>query len=159
MLTWVIWIGAAVWATWKMEEQLFKSTLVGLLIVIVVGLACFLLYPTYIQRPLLTGDDWATRLLRFVYHNDHVYNAFPSGHVYITTLIALFWARWYPRLRWLWLTVVVVIGLSTLFTHQHYLPDPFAGLALGLAGYHFGRRIVREWSPGPYQPALEQMPH
>jgi hypothetical protein len=38
-LTWVYWIGCAAWATWKMEEQLFKTFLVSLFIVIAGGLA------------------------------------------------------------------------------------------------------------------------
>lgn len=93
-----------------------------------------------------------------MYVNDRVYNAFPSGHVYITTLIGLFWAQWFPRHRWWWRAIIVVIAFSTLFTHQHYLPDPVGGMLLAWAGYRFGLWWVDY--PGPderirYQPKQE----
>jgi membrane-associated phospholipid phosphatase len=71
-----------------------------------------------------------------------MYNAFPSGHVYITTLIALFWSRWFPQWRWFWGATVIVICLATLFTGQHYLPDPIGGLILAWVGYQIGLRCV-----------------
>jgi membrane-associated phospholipid phosphatase len=86
----------------------------------------------------LIGNDWATELLRYVYSNDDVYNAFPSGHVYLTTVISLFWMEWYPRYRWLWIAIVVSVLLSTLFTHQHYLPDLGGGLILAKNSLRFG---------------------
>jgi len=88
------------------------------------------------------GDSWSTQLLNWIYTNDRMYNAFPSGHVYITTLIALFWTRGYPKWRWFWWVTVIVICLATLFTHQHYLPDPIGGLILAWLGYHIGLRCM-----------------
>jgi hypothetical protein len=32
----------------------------------------------------------------------------------------------------------VIVVLATLFTHQHYLPDPIGGLALAWFGYRIG---------------------
>ena len=100
------------------------------------------MFPTYVIRPALSETDWATQLLNWIYTNDYMYNAFHSGHVYITTLIALFWSRWFPRWRWLWASTVVVVALATLFTGQHYLPDPVGGLLLAWLGYHIGLRCV-----------------
>jgi membrane-associated phospholipid phosphatase len=37
---------------------------------------------------------------------------------------------------------VVIVALSTLFTHQHYLIDPLGGLAIAWIGYRFGMYIV-----------------
>lgn len=75
-----------------------------------------------------------------------MYNAFPSGHVYITTLIALFWSRWFPKWRWALSVTAVIVILATLFTKQHYLPDPIGGLALAWFGYRTGIRFSREWN-------------
>jgi membrane-associated phospholipid phosphatase len=50
----------------------------------------------------------------------------------------LFYARWYPRLRLLWLGILIVVGLSTLFTGQHYILDVIGGIFLGWVGYRFG---------------------
>jgi membrane-associated phospholipid phosphatase len=82
--------------------------------------------------------------LNWIYATDHMYNAFPSGHVYITTLIALFWSRWFPKWRWLWIATVIVVVFATLFTHQHYLPDPIGGLALAWFGYRIGLWCVTD---------------
>ncbi len=96
-------------------------------------------------------------MLRWVYSNDKAYNAFPSGHVYFTTLIALFWARWYPRWRWVWAGSVVVVGLATLFTHQHYLLDPVGGLTLAWIGYRLSWRLIQPSSQS-YHPVLKAPP-
>ena len=39
---------------------------------------------------------------------------------------------------------VVVIVLATLFTHQHYLPDPIGGLLLAWLGYRIGLWCVTD---------------
>ena len=132
------WIACFIWAAINMETRMFQRFFATVLAATLTGLAIFLLFPTYIERPLLIGNDWATELLRYVYGNDDVYNAFPSGHVYLTTVISLFWMEWYPRYRWLWIAIVVSVLLSTLFTHQHYLPDLAGGLVLAKNSLRFG---------------------
>jgi membrane-associated phospholipid phosphatase len=66
------------------------------------------------------------------------YDAFPSGHIYITTLLALFFSRWYPRQKLLWFLILVIVSFSTLFTGQHYILDVIGGYAVAFSGYHFG---------------------
>ena len=136
------WIAAYLWAAWSMEEHLYEAFFIASAFVCVTGLTIFAVFPTYVLRPALLGSDWSTQLLHWIYTNDHMYNAFPSGHVYITTLIALFWSRWFPKWKWLWVSSVIVIALATLFTHQHYLPDPIGGLILAWIGYRIGLLCV-----------------
>ena len=50
----------------------------------------------------------------------------------------LFFARWYPRYKPLWIVILIVVSLSTLFTAQHYILDVIGGYLVALAGYHFG---------------------
>jgi membrane-associated phospholipid phosphatase len=76
--------------------------------------------------------------LRIMHEHWGRYDAFPSGHVYITTLLALFFSRWYPRYKLLWSVILGVVSLSTLFTGQHYILDVLGGYLAALAGYHFG---------------------
>lgn len=144
-LTWFIWLGSAVYMAWKMEPRLYAALLLSLFIVITCGLTWFLLYPTYIQRPELVGEGWAVTVLRAIYNADRAYNAFPSGHVYLTAVLALYWVRWFPRQRGFWIVMVTLIALSTLFTGQHYILDPLGGLALAWAGYRFGLWAVEVW--------------
>lgn len=136
------WVIAYIWSAWRMEDQMYEAFFIASAFVCVSGLTIFAVFPTYVVRPMVPGSDWSAQLLNWVYTNDHMYNAFPSGHVYITTLIALFWSRWFPKWRWLWAATVIVICLATLFTGQHYLLDPIGGLALAWVGYQIGLRCV-----------------
>lgn len=138
LLSLLWWAGSFLWAAWKMEDDLYLAFVVGTLAVMLTSYLIYLIFPTYIDRPVLDGTHWTTELVRFIYGNDRSYNAFPSGHTYTTVLIALFWSRWYPRQRWLWITITVVILFSTLFTRQHYILDLIAGSLLAWAGYRFG---------------------
>ena len=127
-----------------MEEHLYEAFFIASAFVSVAAMTIFTLFPTYVDRPSLSAGDWPTQILSLIYSKDYAYNAFPSGHVYVTALIALFWSRWYPKWRWLWTSTVVIIVLATLFTHQHYLPDPMGGLALAWFGYRIGLWCVAD---------------
>jgi membrane-associated phospholipid phosphatase len=140
----VWWIVAYIWAARRMEERLYEAFFIASAFVSVTALTIFTVFPTYIVRTPLPGSDWLTQLLNWIYAKDYMYNAFPSGHVYITTLIALFWSRWFPGWRWVWGATVVIVALATLFTHQHYLPDPIGGLALAWFGYRIGLWCVAD---------------
>jgi len=96
------WVVACIWAIWRMEERLYEAFFIASALISVTGLTIFAVFPTYVVRPTLSATDWSTQLLNWIYTKDHMYNAFPSGHVFITTLIALFWSHWFPQWRWLW---------------------------------------------------------
>lgn len=134
----VWWLGFLIWATWKMDDTLYQAFVVAGLVAILVSYAIYLLYPTYVDRPSLVGNDWLTELLRLIYTHDRSYNACPSGHTYNTVLIALFWWRWRPQDRLSCLTSTVLILLSTLFTRQHNLPDLIGGIIMAWLGYRLG---------------------
>jgi len=144
------WVVAYIWAAWRMDERLYEAFFLASAVMQVSALTIFTLFPTYVVRPeLSTTGDWTTQLLGWIYINDYAYNAFPSGHMYITTLIALFWSRWFPGWRWLWMATVAVVILATLFTGQHYLPDPIGGLALAWFSYHLGLWCTANSNPHP----------
>ncbi len=138
MFSLVWWVGCFIWAAAKMDADLYRAFVASMLFVMLVSYAIYLLYPTYIERPVLEGEGWRVELMRLIYSTDRAYNAFPSGHTYTTALICLFWCLWYPRQRWLWVGIVLVILFSTLFTGQHNLPDLGAGILLAGLGYRFG---------------------
>jgi membrane-associated phospholipid phosphatase len=132
------WVGSLIWAAWKMDERLFHSFVSAGFFVLLSAALLYYVFPTYVQRPVLTSDSWSARLLQMVYQNDGVYNAFPSGHVYQTSLLCLFYNRLYPNHPWFWTSLVLIVAFSTLFTHQHNLTDPLGGLAIAWLGYRFG---------------------
>jgi len=138
LLSLVWWAGCFIWAAWKMEEDLYQAFALGLIAVMLSSYVVYILYPTYVVRPVLEGEDLFTRIMRLLYQNDQVNNAFPSGHTYNTVMIALFWSRWHPKQRWLWWAITIIVMLSTLYTRQHNLPDPVGGIVFAWVGYRFG---------------------
>jgi membrane-associated phospholipid phosphatase len=138
LLAIVWWVGSFVWAAWQMEDRLYRAFVAGTLAVILASYALYILYPTFVNRPVLLGHSWSVDLLRLIYNNDCLNNAFPSGHTYTTMLIVFFWWRWQPKLRWVWVVAALVVMLSTLFTKQHNLPDVLGGIVFAWLGYRFG---------------------
>jgi membrane-associated phospholipid phosphatase len=132
------WAGCFVWAALQMDEAPYQTFIVSLIAVMLASYVVYLAYPTYVLRPTPQGNDLLTRAIRLLYRSDRVHNAFPSGHTYNTVLITLFWWRWLPRQRWLWVSIAVIILLSTLFTRQHNLPDLAGGMVFAWLGYRFG---------------------
>jgi len=138
LLSIVWWAGCFIWAAWKMDAPLYRAFVMGTIAVMLTSYVVYLLYPTYVHRPALEGDSWQIELVRFIYNNDRLNNAFPSGHTCTTMLIVLFWWHWRRWLRWLWIGIAVIILLSALFTRQHNLPDLIGGIVWAWMGYRFG---------------------
>jgi len=156
MLCYPLWLFSSLWAMLKMEDRLFRALVIACLLMFAVANATFIFFPTYVRQMTFQGNDIFTLLLRMVHENWGRYSAFPSGHVYITTLLVLFFSRWYPRQRFLWILILIVISFSTLFTGQHYLLDVLGGYGIAFAGYHFGLRWVG-LLPTQNRPAKRQL--
>jgi membrane-associated phospholipid phosphatase len=138
LLCFPLWLSGIVWSIWKMEALLFRTLITACLFTFPIAIAIFVFYPTYVELPRVEGTGPIPELLRQVQKSGGQYDALPSGHLYITTLLALFFGCWYPRVRLLWAAIVVIVALSTLFTGQHYVLDVIGGILLGWLGYRFG---------------------
>lgn len=128
LLALVWWLAAWVWAALGMEWSRYRTFALAVAIAALTSYAVYCLYPTYVIRPEIVLQGWRADLMGLIYGGDRPYNALPSGHTYHTALIAIFWWDWKPRLRWLWAASLIAVILATLFTRQHYLLDPLAGL-------------------------------
>jgi len=138
VLCYPLWFAGFAWAAFKMSDRMFRAFAIACLVAISVSIAIFFIYPTYVPAAVLHGSDPFTSLLRFFHEGTGRYNALPSGHIYITALLALFYSLWYPRYRPLWWSILVIVSLSTLFTGQHYILDIVAGLIVAALGYFVG---------------------
>jgi membrane-associated phospholipid phosphatase len=138
MLCYPIWLVSSIWTILKMEDRLFRALVAACFLIFAVANSIFIFFPTYVKQATLLGNDIFISLLRIIHESWGRYSALPSGHVYITTLLVLFFSRWYPRPKFLWMLMLIVISLSTLFTGQHYILDVLGGYVLALAGYCFG---------------------
>ena len=68
--------------------------------------------------------------------------AFPSEHVAGST--AALWGAWRHRrwLFWVFLPLVVLMCVSTVYGRYHYVADVFAGMVTGTFGYLIGSRLM-----------------
>src|SRR5262249_60890891 len=91
----------------------------------------------FISFPVVTPEEWrpecaprtrSERFLRFVQRLDARSNSFPSMHTSVATLTALHLYSSLGPVAWLF---PLLIGLSCLFTKQHYVIDLPAGAGLG----------------------------
>ncbi len=106
---------------------------------LVMQMTCFFLYPVAAPdhwRTQVTGKNLSERFLLFVQKFDAPSNCFPSMHVSVATLTALFA---FPTLGYGVILFPVLIALSCIFTKQHYLIDlPFGALLGWLAFQIYG---------------------
>lgn len=148
LLSLLWWAASFIWAAWRMDDDLYRAFVISVVSVMLVSYVVYILFPTYVLRPAVTGSDWPSRVVAMLYESDRVNNAFPSGHTYNSVLIALYWSRWYPGQWWLWLAITIIVLLSTLFTRQHNLPDLLGGILLAWLSYRFGLWWVARGTKG-----------
>ena len=104
--------------------------------------------PIFLLFPVRTPESWRTRperrtlaerFLALVQRFDAPSNSFPSMHTSVAMLTAL---HLYDRHGSASFVFPVLIGLSCLFTKQHYLVDIPAGAALGWFAYRFHSMLI-----------------
>ncbi|QXJ23747.1 phosphatase PAP2 family protein [Actinomadura graeca] len=123
--------------------RLARAALVAGIVLLLVAYPFYAFAQTHVPRPEVSGDDVFSTLLRLVYGGDNAYNCFPSLHAGFSTIIAVYWLlsrRRAGRYVAAWCALIIA---STLFVHQHYVPDMVAGVTAGLFAGWVGLRIVR----------------
>lgn len=113
---------------------------------------CFLVFPTTMARPQITGDAFSLFLTRLVYQLDSPVNLFPSIHC----LESWMCFRGSQKLKKInsWYLIVqfgltVLVFLSTVFVHQHVWIDVIGGILVVEIGlflakkYHTGQKFER----------------
>lgn len=120
---WIAWDGGSLARRFFGADILTKG----------ISFVIFLVFPTVMARPEITGSGFWNDAMRFLYWLDQPYNLFPSIHCAISWLC---WdsvrgnerfPRWY---RVLTFVCGVAVCISTLTTRQHVLADILGGIAL-----------------------------
>jgi len=132
----------------RQEEQI-RRTFLAYLMVWIVAYVCFLVYPTMAPRPAkVIGEGFAVWGLRFLYSADPPYNCFPSLHVAHSFVSALTCYRVHRGVGIAAALCASFVGVSTLYTKQHYIADVITGIFLACAAYLvFLRSYPREAVP------------
>jgi membrane-associated phospholipid phosphatase len=121
------------------SPQAFTHLAVSYLLLLALQMAFFVSFPVVTPETWRTVNrerTWSERFLAFVCRFDARSNSFPSMHTSVAMLTALHlyanigpWAFAFPLL----------IGLSCLFTKQHYVIDVPAGAVVGWATFQVFR--------------------
>lgn len=112
------------------RARIFQSAVLSMIVTFLVSYVFFALLQTYVDRPVLTGNDVFTGMVRGVYAGDHPFNDFPSLHVSTSTIIAIHWWRFSRRFTWPLIIWAALIAMSTVMIRQHYVADIAGGLVL-----------------------------
>jgi membrane-associated phospholipid phosphatase len=124
------------------RARIYQSAVLSMIVTFLVSYVFFAFLQTYVDRPVLTGDDLLTRMVRDVYAGDQPFNDFPSLHVSTSTIIAIHWWRMGRRLTWPLIVWAGLIAMSTVMVRQHYVADIAGGLVLAfITSLFFIRRL------------------
>jgi len=129
------------------RARIFQSAVLSMIVTFLVSYVFFALLQTYVDRPVLTGNDVFTVMVRGVYAGDHPFNDFPSLHVSTSTIIAIHWWRFSRRFTWPLIIWAALIAMSTVMIRQHYVADIAGGLVLAFGTSVFFLRLM---DPGPH---------
>lgn len=114
----------------KSAEQ-FTQVAISYLLLLALQVIFFMLFPVctpHHWRMASARNTLSDRFLAFVQRFDAPTNSFPSMHTSVAMLTAL---HLYDHFGMIAFAFPALIGLSCLFTKQHYVVDVPAGAALG----------------------------
>ena len=131
----------SLWRFLKAETRIFVITALAIGLDLVLSYLIFLFYQTRVERPVILGSDISSSILRWVYSIDKPFNAFPSLHTSLSTLLVLLWGRVGSRIQPIIALWAVFIIASTLLTKQHYMADVLGGIAVALVSYYGAVRL------------------
>jgi membrane-associated phospholipid phosphatase len=66
-------------------------------------------------------------------HGGNGYDSFPSGHMALAcAAITVLWI-WYPQLRWLYVIMGLIVGVTLVAPNVHFVSDVIAGAFVGIS--------------------------
>jgi membrane-associated phospholipid phosphatase len=140
------------------QDEHLRRTVFAYLLVWLVAYVFFIAYPTVAPRPAeVTGQSFGAWGLRLLYSADPPYNCFPSLHVAHSFVSALTTFRLHRRVGIAATVAAALVGLSTLFTKQHYVLDVIAGVFLAGVAYLLFLRGQSDHAPDPHRRAAPML--
>lgn len=120
------------------NEKKFLKITFGIASGMLICVAIYYFFPTYVPRPNVDGKDFFSALVRLIYSKDYPYNCCPSIHVFETVLVYEYVHKddtIKKRRKVVSAAIGVSIIISTLFIKQHYVIDVVTGIALAFVVY------------------------
>lgn len=124
---------------YKKDKNIFIKYILSYIICTVIANIIFIIYPTYVDRPIVTGTSIVELMARIVFWVDTpAQNCFPSLHCAVSMLFILYMFECKNTkvyLKILTIIISILIMMATLFTKQHVFIDLVSGDILAVISY------------------------
>lgn len=116
----------------------FNYTVLSFFILMLIQMVFFIFFP--VQTPpswrlQVTGKSKSSQFLRYVQSLDKANNCFPSMHVSVSSLTAFHLNQNYSFLDNYIFCFPILIGISALYTKQHFFLDLIPGFLVGYISF------------------------
>lgn len=114
------------------EVRFLRRHMLGAVLIVVLSSVLWVALPVRVDRPPLDPalPGFGAFLLRGVYAFDPTTNCFPSAHCAIAVYAAIGLRFASPRLFVWGVVTAILVCISTVLTHQHYVADVLSGAVL-----------------------------
>ena len=123
----------------KKDKESFIKYFISYILVVIVSNIIFVIYPTTVIRPEVSGSNILELMTRLIFYIDTpIQNCFPSLHCAMSMLWLLFIldSKKSSTSFKIWVPIVsILIMLSTLFVKQHVIIDLISGDVIALIVY------------------------
>lgn len=130
-LAFLPWFWGVVFYSW-FKNRFFRQLAYSVIIVNLIAFVIYLFFQTYVPRESIMDNDFLSGVIRFIYSHDQPYNAFPSLHVALSSVVATYYVCMKSKWSWAFVAMAALITASTLFVKQHFILDVVSGVVLGV---------------------------
>lgn len=99
-------------------------------------------FPAGILRKRDIGPDFFSRMIVWIYENDHENNTIPSSHVFHSIICSYFLTLSFPEYSLLFAIVGGLISVSTVLVKQHHVADILGGIVWAAASISIAHYLV-----------------
>lgn len=142
-IQWVVGYGLIAIESKEVCYRVISSEMISKLICLVI----FLVLPTSMNRPEITGTDMFSKLTQFIYNADTPTNLFPSVHCLESWILFRTTSKVTAHKKWLlplWGISALLVFASVVFVKQHLILDIPAAIIVGEIGLFLGKKLKTE---------------
>ena len=119
----------------------------SLFLIYLVSFIVYIVFPVEMMRPSISTNspNFFERVMAKYYESDRPLNCFPSLHAANSSIAAYHLSAEYPKYKYIFWGIAVLVMLSTLFVRQHVIADEIAGFLLAyFAGWLSDKYVPKE---------------
>lgn len=147
--------GLALYFYLKKEPSAFRRLMMGYLTLFLMGIASYILVPAVGPEKFFAGQYVHDLRGKMISHSVAyiidvgrvAYDCFPSLHVAIPLLLALYLRAYFRKLFVPAMIYVLVMAFATIYLRYHYFVDVLAAFAYAPAAYFLNDFLLSRW-PG-----------